>query len=91
MCARLHRADNLIVTPYSGTEHLVGMVDGITNTTTPKPAERPNLAFFRGNCGPWENVAKRMRHAMVSALRADNVTQVDACCLGAHPCLILPL
>ena len=78
-------ADNVIVTPYSGTEHLVNMVRGISNTSTPKPSERPNLAFFRGNCGPWENVAKRMRHAMVGALKGGNVSNVDACCLGARP------
>ena len=40
-------------------------------------------AFFRGNCGPWENVAKRMRHAMVGALRQGNSSEIDACCLGA--------
>ena len=81
MCAR---ADNVIIAPYSGTEHLADVIAGVTNTTTPRPSERPVLAFFRGNCGPWENVAKRMRHAMVGALRQGNSSEIDACCLGAR-------
>ena len=81
LCAR---ADNVIIAPYSGTEHLADVIAGVTNTTTPRPSERPVLAFFRGNCGPWENVAKRMRHAMVGALRQGNSSEIDACCLGAR-------
>ena len=72
------RADNLIVAPYSGTEHLADIIHGVSNTSTPKPSQRPTLAFFRGNCGPWENVAKRMRHAMVGALRQGNNSEIDA-------------
>ena len=74
----------MIIAPYSGTEHLADIIHGVTNTSTPRPSERPVLAFFRGNCGPWENVAKRMRHAMVGALRQGNSSEVDACCLGAR-------
>lgn len=32
-------------------------------------------------------VAKRMRHALVGALRQGNSSEVDACCLGAHSLL----
>ena len=59
------------------------MVRGVDADRTPLPAERARLVFFRGHCGPWENVAKRMRHAMVGALRQGNTSDVDACCLGA--------
>ncbi len=58
------------------------MVRGVDADRTPLPAERSRLVFFRGHCGPWENVAKRMRHAMVGALRQGNTSDVDACCLG---------
>ena len=30
-------------------------------------------------------VAKRMRHALVGALRQGNSSEIDACCLGARP------
>jgi len=58
------------------------MVRGVDADKTPLPSERTKLVFFRGHCGPWENVAKRMRHAMVGALRQGNTSDVDACCLG---------
>ena len=58
------------------------MVRGVDADKTPLPSERTKLVFFRGHCGPWENVAKRMRHAMVGALRQGNSSEVDACCLG---------
>ena len=58
------------------------MVRGVDADKTPIPSERRKLVFFRGHCGPWENVAKRMRHAMVGALRQGNSSEVDACCLG---------
>ena len=76
-------AENIIITPYSGSKELFSMVRGVDADRTPLPAERSRLVFFRGHCGPWENVAKRMRHAMVGALRQGNTSDVDACCLGA--------
>lgn len=75
-------AGNIIVTPYSGSQELFHMVRGVDADKTPLPSERTKLVFFRGHCGPWENVAKRMRHAMVGALRQGNTSDVDACCLG---------
>ena len=50
-------AENIVIAPYSGTEHLASLVHSISDTVTPRPSERPKLAFFRGNCGPWEQVA----------------------------------
>ena len=77
---------NIIVTPYAGSQELFHLVRGVDADRTPLPAERSTLVFFRGHCGPWENVAKRMRHAMVAALRQQNTSDVDACCLGRqHP------
>ena len=75
-------AGNIIITPYSGSQELFSMVRGVDADKTPVPSERTKLVFFRGHCGPWENVAKRMRHAMVGALRQGNSSEVDACCLG---------
>lgn len=78
-------AGNIIITPYSGSQELFNMVRGVDADKTPIPSERTKLVFFRGHCGPWENVAKRMRHAMVGALRQGNSSEVDACCLGGLP------
>ena len=73
------------MTPYAGSQELFHLVRGVDADKTPLPAQRSTLVFFRGHCGPWENVAKRMRHAMVAALRQQNTSDVDACCLGAPP------
>lgn len=49
-------AENIVIAPYSGTEHLASLVHAISDVSTPRPSERTKLAFFRGNCGPWEQV-----------------------------------
>ncbi|CAL5220021.1 g1967 [Coccomyxa viridis] len=77
-----YKEGNIIVTPYAGSQELFHMVRGVDADKTPLPSQRNTLVFFRGHCGPWENVAKRMRHAMVAALRQQNTSDVDACCLG---------
>ena len=77
------------MTPYAGSQELFHMVRGVDADKTPLPSQRRTLVFFRGHCGPWENVAKRMRHAMVAALRQQNTSDVDVCCLGAPSFLSL--
>ncbi len=50
-------AEKLVITPYSGEEHVAQLVHDISNTLTPRPSERSTLVFFRGHCGPWEQAS----------------------------------